>query len=862
MRRNPQLKTDFEHAFSYAAIGMALVDLNGRCIKANSSLCDFFGYSEQEVLDTTFQVITHPDDLDLDVDYVNQMLDGKMNTYRMEKRYYHKSGDIVWAILSVSLVRNEQGEPLYFISQIQDITDRKRMEEQIRESELRFRLLAENSLDMIGRLSPDNICLYVSPSCKQILGYDPEELVGIRVETFIHPEDLIEMRGQTFLHEPDEQVRTFRTRRKDGTYVWLESKSKMVRDENNAFKESISVLRDITEQKRYIEENDRLHHNNELILSAVAEGIFGLDMEGRATFANPAAARMTGYEVDELLGKKQHSLIHHSRSDGSIYPLEECHIHKSMDEGTTVHVANELFWRKDGSSFPVEYVSTPIQEKGEIVGAVVTFRDITTQNQAQEKILKSEMKFRSIVQSANDAIILTDVNMNIISWNNGATRIFGYTEEQTVGAGLDMIVPIRYREAHHRGVQRFLDTGKSQVVGKTVEMYGFRKDGSEFPLEFSLNTWKIGEDIFFSAIIRDITDRKRFEEDLKKSEENYRRLLEDLPEAVILAKGDQWLYVNEMAVKLLGASSKEEVLTRSVFETVHPDYHVNVEERINNVEKSRENIKATEEKFIRLDGQTIDVEVVSLPSVYEKEDIRCVIVRDVSEKKRTQQLMLHSEKLSVAGQLAAGIAHEIRNPLTAIKGFLQLMKPDIADKSRFFDVIFSEMDRIEMITNELLILAKPQSASLERKGVGAMLQQVVPFMDAQANMKNVQIQMEFEAEELVIECDANQLKQVFINFLKNAMEAMPEGGLITIKVSKIENSWIRICFIDQGYGIPQDELNRLGEPFYTTKEEGTGLGLMISKKIIDQHGGAIHISSKINEGTTVAVDLPSPSARQ
>jgi PAS domain S-box-containing protein len=602
-----------EHAFSQAPIGKALVGLDGRWLQVNRSLCELLGYSESELLAVTFREITYPDDLALDETNVRELIDGRASAYRMEKRYVHRSGEVVWALLDASLVRDEDGGPLFFVAQIQDISERKRMEERLAENERMFRLLTEHSADIIARHDHRNVCLYVSPSCRRILGYDPEELIGTHAFDFLHPEDAAALESDASLPavESDERLLVFRARKKDGAYVWLESSSNVLRGEAGDMRETISVLRDVTAQRRYLEENDRLRDRHE-----------------------------------------------------------------------------------------------------------------------------------------------------------------------------------------------------------------------------------------------------RIEEHLQRSEDNYRNLVDEFPEAIVLAQGDRWIYANDAAVRLLGAGSREELLHRNLHDIIHPDFHDRIERRMQTVERGREHLEPMEEKFVHMNGEPIDVEVVCIPAVYEKVEVRCLLIRNSTERKRTQELIVHSEKLAVAGQFAAAIAHEIRNPLTAIKGFLQLLMRDVTDKSRFFDIIFSEMSRIEMITNELLILAKPQAVKFAKRDIRFLMQQVVSFMDAQANMNNVLLQVDYGPSDLLVLCDENQLKQVFINFLKNAIEAMPDGGLMKIHMSRSVAGVSTVRFTDQGTGMPEEMLEKLGEPFYTTKETGTGLGLMVTKRIVQQHGGDVRFSSKVGEGTTVELTLP------
>jgi two-component system, sporulation sensor kinase A len=166
------------------------------------------------------------------------------------------------------------------------------------------------------------------------------------------------------------------------------------------------------------------------------------------------------------------------------------------------------------------------------------------------------------------------------------------------------------------------------------------------------------------------------------------------------------------------------------------------------------------------------------------------------------------------------------------------------------------LDRINLIVGEFLVLAKPTAVQYKEKEITTLIQDVVTLINTQAILNNTQIVVEYGTDLPVIVCEENQLKQVFINILKNAVEAMPNGGIIEVKVKEKENDKVSIFIADQGMGIPEYRIPKLGEPFYTTKEKGTGLGLMTSYKIIENHNGEINISSKINEGTTVEVILP------
>nr|WP_281272116.1 ATP-binding protein [Paenibacillus flagellatus] len=209
--------------------------------------------------------------------------------------------------------------------------------------------------------------------------------------------------------------------------------------------------------------------------------------------------------------------------------------------------------------------------------------------------------------------------------------------------------------------------------------------------------------------------------------------------------------------------------------------------------------------------------------------------------------------LSAVGQLAAGIAHEIRNPLTALKGFNKLMQAG-APNSAYLDIMDSELDRINTIVSELLFLSKPRSVEFEDKNIISIIRDVCSLLETQAIINNVEIVKQLEVEKYTVRCVEHQLKQVFINLVKNAIEAMPNGGKITISAELIDSS-ILIGIRDEGHGIPDKIQAKIGQPFFTTKEKGTGLGLMVSQKIIQNHDGNMTIRSKMNEGTVVKIRL-------
>lgn len=225
-------------------------------------------------------------------------------------------------------------------------------------------------------------------------------------------------------------------------------------------------------------------------------------------------------------------------------------------------------------------------------------------------------------------------------------------------------------------------------------------------------------------------------------------------------------------------------------------------------------------------------------------------------ERSNQQLQMQAQKLAVAGQIAAGIAHEVRNPLTSVNGFLQLMKTQYPERTDYFDIIFSEIKRIDFVLSELLVLAKPQSVHFQEVQLHGLLEQVITLLKTNAVLSNIDLKQPFKKQDAgVILADANQMKQLFINLIKNAIEAMPEGGSIYISTEKVMNEW-KITIQDEGKGMSEEDIQKIYDPFFSTKTEGTGLGLTICATILKDHHGRMDVVSELGKGTAFHIYLP------
>ena len=356
-------------------------------------------------------------------------------------------------------------------------------------------------------------------------------------------------------------------------------------------------------------------------------------------------------------------------------------------------------------------------------------------------------------------------------------------------------------------------------------------------------------------LYRIITEKNSMKKVLEKSEYKYRLIAENTSDLIMVMDKEHVVSYFSPSHELVLGYKRSELENIELWKLIHSD---DVDLFKNTIKILFENpeCQTIEFRFRHKKGHWIDFESRCKPVMVEKSLIAHIVIisRDISERKKAEEHLLQSEKLSIVGELAAGIAHEIRNPLTTIKGFVQIYKSN--EDIKYTDLLLSELERIETITSELLSLGKPQVIRMNRTNLLDLIENTLELLLPQAIMNNIEFKLSYEESSFFITCEKNQIKQVFINILKNAMEAMHEGGEIHLNLRKGAEGTCIISVQDQGSGIPEEILPRLGEPFYTLKEKGTGLGLMICHKIIKQHNGTITYQSKVKEGTLVEIELP------
>ncbi|MFA9559734.1 PAS domain S-box protein [Evansella sp. AB-rgal1] len=717
----------FMQAFHFAPIGMAIVSLEGKVIKANASYLSIFGYTEEELSKMTFAEYSYHEDLSKDTTYMNELLDGKKDAYQFEKRFYHKEGIIVWVLLSVSIARNEHGKPLYFISQLKDITEQKNTEVKLLEMGKQFEIITENSLDIISIHRPNHEYVFVSSACTRLLGYEPFEMLGKTPFSFCHPDDLpsVYEKQKRKLQGDIIEKFSFRLRCKDGGYRWFETTGGVITDEKEELLYTIAFTRDINDRKHteiQLKESEERYRS---LFDYHHDLIYSLDLDGNYISVNQSFVEKSGLPKSEILNKFNFRDI----VEPSFLNKVENHFEEAKKGRVQMYEMNAINTNGDILIFDVTNIPIIVDEK--VVGVYGVARDITEKKIAERELQVTKNQLESFYDNNIDSIIIYNEEGKLKKVNKAFERIFGWKEQELVG----------------------------------MNFY-------------------------------------------------------ELP--------------------------------------INPKESVNLIKQNTEIIKQGGSVNSIETLRIRRDGSSIHVDISGFPIINDDGSIIAwaVIIRDITEAKLAEEMLRNSEKLSIAGQLAAGIAHEIRNPMTTIKGFIHLMRSGYKREERFYGIITSEIERIESIISELLILSKPQKVTYKRTNIVSLLSEIQLLLETEAILKDVHFIADFDTSNSYVYCEENQIKQVCINFIKNAIEAMPDGGTLVMKLCSENKKGVSISFIDEGCGISSDILERLGEPFYTTKEKGTGLGFMVSKKIIERHGGYVKVESTLHVGTKVEIFLP------
>jgi PAS domain S-box-containing protein len=407
------------------------VDCQGRYNYVSPRIKDILGYEPEELLGKTPFDIMPAEEIQRVSELFGQLLGGQKPIIAIENKCLHKDGHLVIMETSGLPFYDTMGNLKGYRGTDRDITDRKAAEETLRESEVKFRIHIENSFDVIFTLNSDGEFVFVSPAWERHFGYPVSDVIGKSFAPFVHPDDiapLVEYLKRVLITGQSEASPAYRVRHADGRWLWLIANGTPIVNTKGE-QQFVGVGRDITERKVAEEALKEHDEKTRLLLDSTAEAIYGLDMNGNCTFCNNSCLRLLGYKHPrELLGKNMHWQIHAKYPDGTHFPVEDCRIFRAFNKGEGTHVDDEVLWRSDGTSFPAEYWSYPQRHEDKVVGAVVTFLDIT-----ERKELEKEMEYHAQeLQQYSTSLATANKKLNLLSSisrhdiNNQLTVLMGY----------------------------------------------------------------------------------------------------------------------------------------------------------------------------------------------------------------------------------------------------------------------------------------------------------------------------------------------------------------------------------------------------------------------------------------------------
>jgi PAS domain S-box-containing protein len=481
----------FRDVFNASPIGIAVENLEGQPLFVNPSFCSFLGFSEEELRNKHCVDFSPREDAEKDWALFQQLRAGSIDHYQLEKRYFRRDGSLVWGSLSISLLKSSPS-PLV-LAMVEDITDKKKAEE----ARYRHAAVIESSDDAIASGTLDGIIVSWNTGAQKIYGYTEAEAVGKPISMLVPPElpdeenKILETLKSGNRIEHFETVRVTKTGRRINVSLTISP----IKDSAGRTVGISGIARDITERKLAEEALHESEDKLRLLLDSTAEAIYGIDPEHRCTFCNPACLHTLGYEhIDEVLGKNMHNLIHHTRADDTELPIEECRVHRVTQNGEGFHAEGEVFWRANGTSFPVEYWSYPQRKGNEVVGTVVAFIDITQRKLAEaalanvsRKLIEAQEQERTrIGRELHDdvsqrlallAVQLQQLNQNSLILPEVRSRM-GELQKQASEIAADI-----------QSLSHELHSAKLQYLGIAGAMRGFcREFGQQQKVEIDFQT--------------------------------------------------------------------------------------------------------------------------------------------------------------------------------------------------------------------------------------------------------------------------------------------------------------------------------------------------------------------------------------
>jgi PAS domain S-box-containing protein len=598
----------------------------------------------------------------------------------------------------------------------------------------------------------------------------------------------------------------------------------------------------------------------ESIIESAMDAIITVDEDQKVVLFNRAAEHLFGCSTREAIGQPLDRFLPTRFRDAHRH-----HVHDFGQAGVTSRKMGKLGtvmgFRSNGEEFPIEAAISHIVVEKKTYYTVI-LRDITERKRAEHSHQESQRQLATLISNLPGFVYRSrnDRNWTFEYLSEGVSDLTGYPVE-------DYLVQrtISYGANTHPGDRERIWQEVQTAVGqhRPFEMtYRVLTKSGEVKW-----VWERGEGIYapdgtlsyLEGFVTDVTERKRAEHLLRQSEERYRRLIAVSPYAILVHRGDHIIFANDQAIKLFGAVKADELLRKSPLDLFHPDSHATVQERVHQLLEGRSLVPVVEEKIVRLDGTSIDVEVSAARFVDEEGPAILAMLRDISERKRLQEQLRKTERIAELGTLASGMAHEIGTPMNVILGRAEYLMDRVTEEpvKKGLQTIVTQVERITKVMNQLLTFARrnaPERCPLDLRGT---IEVGMELFQERLARSQIQVELALADDCPLALADPDQMSQVFINLVMNAVHAMPDGGTLRIGLAP-EKHMVKLTIADTGHGIPRDVIEKVFEPFFTTKEfgQGTGLGLTVVKGIIEEHQGSIVVESGEGKGTTFTILLP------
>jgi PAS domain S-box-containing protein len=774
----------------------------------------------------------HPDDRAFVREQITKTLTRDFKKYEYEARMRHADGAYRWiAVAGFGIERDGDGKVSRVLGIRTDITERKRAEEALYSRERMFRTLAENSPDIIIRYDCDCRRVYANPAfenlvrlpLREVLGKIPWESWRLPISSVPYMENLKRVLESGVANDYEHCWHTA-----EGDLIHHHVRLVPECDQDGKVVSVLAVIRDISELKK----KDESLRIKELAISSSTSGIHFADLNGVLIYVNRAFLAMYGVECEEeMLGRHVTDFVTSDRIAEIITALDR----QGSWRGEVVGAG------KDGETYVYDATTHLIRdEEGKPLCFMGIVNDITERKRAEKQL--SLLNFA--LNNVHEAAFLIDEQGRFHYVNYESCRALGYSRDELLGltvADVDPDRPLVNWPDHWRDLKA---RGSSLFEGRHRN-----KQGHIFPVEISANYFEYEGLAYNLALARDITERKRMEVGLKESEARYRSLFEESIDGVFISSVEgKFIDINLTGVRMFGYDTKEEVKRLDLARNVY----ANPEDR-NRILKEVDTSGSGEYEvyFRKKSGETMLVRY-SIAVIRDAEGRIAGyqgVVRDVTEEKRLEQELFKAKKMEIIGQLAGGVAHEVRNPLNAILSISEALfrEQEIAENPEYIPYIHhirTQVGRLSKLMTDLLDLGKPiRPGSIHPVSLYDVVAETLSLwnMTEAARKYHLSFNGDDNHRSLMVKADSTRLQQALLNLMENAAQHSPAGSEICLRIGKPGGQEVFIQVRDSGKGIAPEKIGRIFEPFFTTRTGGTGLGLSLVKHFVESMGGEVRI---------------------